>query len=694
METSHFSFLALLLVAVLFLSQSNATEAGAEAERNIFFHHSKKKAQKVMGYFTSWCGYSHHYTVEDIPAEDLTHVFYAFANIENGKCVVGDKFADMDKSYPGDTWDQPVRGNFNQLNNVIKSQHPHLKTLISVGGWSWSKHFSDIAADEEKRQVFAKSCVNFMKRYGFDGIDVDWEYPVSGGMANNGYRPDDGANYALLLKDFRKELQNTGKDYLLTIAAPASQDKYKHMPLKAMSKHVDWFNVMTYDYNACTYGNLTSHHTALYRNSADPSKADQAFNTDSTIKGYMKEGVPKDMIAMGAAFYGKGYEGLTKSNNEGSKEPWMFTKYDRCPQGTWDDWKSGKTGTFDYVDIEKKLANLEKGQNWVRYWDDKAKAPYIVREDEFSNDKNVLISYDDEKSLKAKAKYANSKGLAGMFAWSLDGDISNTLVRSLRQANKDEVKEQRKLNLKMALHTLVQGMGSHPIVGARTNSKAKTDKADAKKTNAVKSFENIHAPVGTPAHKEMSEAEKSLHKQVEDLDKIIAAQKLKINLARANQTGNGTKADAQHSVDLAKVAQTNEDFAKSADEMLAKAKADLKAQEKIQEQLNLDAVTKILREKSAREAGTLHTDTDVNDDASSNSTMNANATLNANAIQSANSTQTSNATTLVAPRPLVYVHAPGAPKAIIQPSEAPKVVAKPESGFKKIEKSIVNFFHF
>ena len=96
-------------------------------------------------------------------------------------------------------------GNFNQL-LLLKAAHPHLRVLLSLGGWGSSEHFSAVAATASGRNRLALSCADWVERYGFDGIDVDWEYPVSGGDADVEHRPEDAANYVLLLQAIREEL--------------------------------------------------------------------------------------------------------------------------------------------------------------------------------------------------------------------------------------------------------------------------------------------------------------------------------------------------------------------------------------------------------------------------------------------------------------------------------------------------------
>ena len=108
-----------------------------------------------------------------IPIESLTHLNYAFANIDaSGQVVLGDSYADTDKAYPGDSWDpaqQAFRGTFWQINKKLKQRNPNLKTLISIGGWTWSGRFSDAAVSDASRKLFAKTAADFVNKYGFDG---------------------------------------------------------------------------------------------------------------------------------------------------------------------------------------------------------------------------------------------------------------------------------------------------------------------------------------------------------------------------------------------------------------------------------------------------------------------------------------------------------------------------------------------
>ena len=157
--------------------------------------------KNIVGYFVSWGVYARDYVVMDIPADKINFINYAFAKINPGSGTIelGDPYADIDQFYPGDCWDAGcLRGNFHQL-QILKEMHPHLNTLISIGGWTWSTYFSDIALTEESREIFAQSCVDFIDLYGFDGIDLDWEYPVEGGLDGNHHNPNDRENLTSLI---------------------------------------------------------------------------------------------------------------------------------------------------------------------------------------------------------------------------------------------------------------------------------------------------------------------------------------------------------------------------------------------------------------------------------------------------------------------------------------------------------------
>jgi len=191
----------------------------------------------MVGYYTGWSAGTG-YTPDKIPANKLTHIPYAFAKIDPKTLTI--------------TLADPVtdRRNFEKLRQ-LKTKHPHLKTLISVGGWDYSRYFSDAAATANSRKAFAQSCVAFIREHGFDGVDLDWEYPVSGGMAGNHNRPQDKQNFTLLLQTLREQLdaqgRKDGKSYLLTIAGAVSSSYLDRIELTRILPLVDYIFLMSYD---------------------------------------------------------------------------------------------------------------------------------------------------------------------------------------------------------------------------------------------------------------------------------------------------------------------------------------------------------------------------------------------------------------------------------------------------------------
>ncbi len=280
---------------------------------------------KVVGYYIEWGIYGRDYQPMDIPGDKLTHINYAFADIgDDLRIKVGDSYAALEKLYPGDTWDQPLAGTYNQINNVLKAEYPHLKTFISVGGWTWSGKFSDVALTEASRSNFASSCVDFIRAYGFDGVDIDWEYPVCCGLSSNTYRPEDADNYVLLLEELRAQLDvaaaQDDAQYLLTIASPAGYDKLAYLDLAAIVAPLDWVNVMTYDLHGAWDLSNTNHHSALYPNPNDDDPNElirERYNVNWSLQEFLAKGVPAEKIVMGVPMYGRAWGGVQPEGGNG-----------------------------------------------------------------------------------------------------------------------------------------------------------------------------------------------------------------------------------------------------------------------------------------------------------------------------------------------------------------------------------------
>ena len=213
--------------------------------------------KKVVGYFAEWGVYGRNYHVKNIhtsgSAAKLTHILYAFGNTTGGRCTIGDSYADYDKAYTAadsvdgvaDTWDQPLRGSFNQLRK-LKQMYPHLKVIWSFGGWTWSGGFTQAA---QNPAAFADSCYNLVKdpRWAdvFDGIDIDWEYPNACGLSCDSQRPERVQERDRRAAD-QVRLQRPGHRGDHRRRQQRRQDR-RHR-LRRRGGNLNWLMPMTYDY--------------------------------------------------------------------------------------------------------------------------------------------------------------------------------------------------------------------------------------------------------------------------------------------------------------------------------------------------------------------------------------------------------------------------------------------------------------
>ena len=372
--------------------------------------------RRVVGYFAAWGVYGRDFHVAEIPSEDVTHINYAFANISPELAVVhGDQYADVDRFYPGDSWAPgSLRGSFHQL-QILRAKRPHLRTLISVGGWTWSGRFSDAALTPSSRAAFAQSCVQYMTLWGFDGVDLDWEYPVSGGLPSNIVRPADKQNYTLLLAELRAQLDARavldGRPYLLTIAGPAGPTTMNNFELNLLHPYVDWINLMAYDFHG-GWEQATNHQAPLYPATGDPTPfpGNLQWNSSSAVAGYLAAGVPPLKINLGMPFYGRGWSGV------GAQNAGLFQPSTGLPAGTFE------VGVFDYHDLAANHVTP-----LTRHWDASALVPWV-----YNPTTGLMVSYDDPESLGHKADFVVNQGLGGAMFWEFSGDdASYALARTI-----------------------------------------------------------------------------------------------------------------------------------------------------------------------------------------------------------------------------------------------------------------------
>jgi chitinase len=346
---------------------------------------------KLVGYYAAWARYSG-YTPDKIDATKLTHINYAFANIGSDlKIQLG--YPDVDQA------------NITQL-NALKKSNPNLKTIISVGGWDWSGRFSDVARTSTSRSTFADSCVSFLVKYGFDGIDIDWEYPVSGGLLTNTRRPEDKKNFTLLLETLRSKLdargKKDGKHYILTFAGAAGSWYTKNTELSTLSEYVDYANIMTYDFHGI-WEQYTNFNAPLYHSNLVPTDE----SVDSGINAWITAGFPKNKMVMGVPFYGYIYKAVADAND-----------------GLYQTYSGGASINYNNI-----VANYLNNSAYKRFYDSDAMVPWLFNGFTF-------ITYENQQSIAEKAKYAKNKGLSGVMIWELSQDPDEVLLNTLYQGLK------------------------------------------------------------------------------------------------------------------------------------------------------------------------------------------------------------------------------------------------------------------
>ncbi|GAB1310516.1 Chitinase 4 [Madurella fahalii] len=341
-------------------------------------------------YFTNWGIYGADYQPQELPADKITHVLYAFANIaSDGEVVSSDTYSDLEKHYPTDSWNDQGTNAYGCVKQlyILKKKHRHMKTLLSIGGWTYSPKFAPVAATEAGRQRFCNSAVQLLKDWGFDGLDIDWEYPANSAQAQD---------YVLLLRTCREALDAyaaehaPGYHFLLTIAAAAGPQNYNTMDLAAMDPLLDAWHLMAYDY-AGSWDSTSGHQSNLYASAANP--ASTKFSTEQAVRDYLAHGVPAHKLVLGLPLYGRAFEATT-----GLGQP-----YSGIGEG------SIQSGVWLYKDLPRPGA--------TEMYDDVAMASYS-----FDAQKGELISYDTIRSAVAKAGYVVGKALGGTVFWEASGD--------------------------------------------------------------------------------------------------------------------------------------------------------------------------------------------------------------------------------------------------------------------------------
>ncbi len=340
----------------------------------------------VIGYVPGFRGILDEKTID---ARKLTHINYAFVDVKDSMAWLTNMETDT--------------SNFRRL-NYLKKDNPALKIMISIGGWSWSENFSDAVLTESSRRKFAVTSAAILEKHDLDGVDIDWEYPGMKGE-DNVFRTEDKENFTLMFKALREELDElsarTGKAYQLSTALPCFPKLFQVTEMGKVAEYLDFVNIMAYDFYVS--GDTAGHHSNLF-----PSENyDREDSGDKAYKEFTKAGVPPGKLVLGIPFYGRSWIMKTTDNRGINRQ------VDSTIRG------GGYTFIKDSLMVRPGL---------VRYWDDKAKAPYL-----WNDETRQLIVYDDEESVRHKCDYVKEKKMGGIMFWQYASDPKEYLLTAVNE---------------------------------------------------------------------------------------------------------------------------------------------------------------------------------------------------------------------------------------------------------------------
>jgi chitinase len=397
-------------------------------------------AMREVGYFPQWVVYTQNFFVKNLvtsgAAARLTNVDYAFAKVaKEGNAIVcqsGDPVADYTKVFTADQTVDGVpdaagaklNGNFAELRK-LKARYPKLKVILSIGGWDWSDIFSDAALTAGSRQAFVSSCVDRFIRGNlpvsagsggpgsaagiFDGVDIDWEWPGSEGNPGNTIRNADKANYAALVKEFRRQLdaygQQTGKHYELSAFIPAEPTKITAgFDTSAVFASLDYGNVQGYDFHG-GWEATTNQQSALRIPDGAPTD-NPDFSLDGAIQAWLDAGVAPAKLVLGVPSYGEGWSGV-KGGGDG-----LFQQASRPAAG------SVEQGSEYFRNLES-LPN----KGFKLYRDTDADFAWLF-------DGSTFWTIDDPTVIAAKMAYVRKNKLGGAMMWDLSGDDAKATLQT------------------------------------------------------------------------------------------------------------------------------------------------------------------------------------------------------------------------------------------------------------------------
>lgn len=350
--------------------------------------------KKVVCYWGTWSHYrpkDGEFRVEHLDPSLCTHLIYSFAGLTDNKIVSLDPWLDLGDSSPG--------SGLKNFENVVglKRLNPSLKVTIAIGGWNQgSEKYSEMAKDASTRKIFVHSVVEFLQEHGFDGLDLDWEYP-----AKRGGKDYDKKNFVLLIKDLKEAFEPHG--FIVTAAIGAGEETIKKSyDIPEMYKYLDLIHVMCYDYHG-KWDKTTGHNAPLYAK-PDASGNDLTLTIDHTWKVLKELGATPDKTVLGVPFYGRTYNLVNPHDHRiGARIAGGF-------EGPY----TRESGFMGYNEICEELNGFKKSE-WTVERDEDIKAPFMYGGKKW-------VCFDDVQSIKEKVNFAMDQSMAGIMIWSVDTD--------------------------------------------------------------------------------------------------------------------------------------------------------------------------------------------------------------------------------------------------------------------------------
>ncbi|XP_059612620.1 chitinase-3-like protein 1 [Phlebotomus argentipes] len=353
--------------------------ARPEAEKNVFCFHGK------WAHFRKGNG---HFGITEIDPFLCTHLVYTYFGIDSeANIVIRDLWLDLEENYGF--------GNLRKL-EALKKVNPKLKILMDIGGWNeGTQTFSSVANDGTKVLRFVKNCLDFLQKYNFDGLTLDWEYPGQ----REGSRSSDRNAFTHLVKSLAKALHE--KNLILTaVVDPLPNSAETSYDIPQMSKYVDFVMLKTIDMHG-SWAPTIGHNSPLYPKTWEVNM-ERFMNIQSAVFHYLKRGTPSEKLIFGVPTYGRGFQMSTEGRNiPGSPHSGPSTAGIH----------SNDPGFLGFNELcEKRLT-----ENWQDFWDEEQKVPFSTREDQW-------IGYDNEESLRIKARFVKSFKLGGLMVSNIETD--------------------------------------------------------------------------------------------------------------------------------------------------------------------------------------------------------------------------------------------------------------------------------